>query len=241
MSVLVEGPGGRDIENRKLFRAYPGLSVGDLVPGLMLLAFVPLALWARTRDVLPGDLRFTRWVQGLDVPMLASLTDATNWSMSGLPLTIIGALAATLLVVLGRQLDALVLAVLLMLRLVNGVLKRLIESPRPSGELVHVTNEASGFGFPSGHASGALLLVGAIAWILTRNEERLPVRFLIWTLAISWIAMTGLGRVRSGVHWPTDVLGAWLWSLPILVLATRLAGRVEHSRSQGFGQRRNPD
>ena len=42
-------------------------------------------------------------------------------------------------------------------------LKAVIESPRPTSDLVDVIEEADNFGFPSGHASGALLVVGAIS------------------------------------------------------------------------------
>ena len=193
----------------------------------MLLGFAALAYWARARTVLPGDLRFARWVQGLELPLLGLLTDATNWSMSGVPLTIIGLTIVAALFVTGRRLDAAMLSLLLILRLVNGILKRVIESPRPSDDLIEVAGQFNGFGYPSGHASGAMLIIGGSAWILARHERRRTVRIGIWTLAVIWIGMTGIARVRVGAHWPTDMLGAWLWSVPVLMVATRLVRQTE--------------
>lgn len=203
----------------------------------MLALFVGLAFWAGTRHVLPGDLRFTNWVQGLDWPLLDPLTAATNRTMSGVPLTISAAMIAIVLYLLRFRLEAGVLAATLVIRLANGIVKLIVESPRPDSELVAVTDAAHGFGHPSGHASAALLVVGALAWIVTRHEERPRMRRLIWAFAIFWIVLTGIARIRVGVHWPSDVLSAWLWSLPALVLITRVAERFEGSRNRVFARR----
>jgi len=201
----------------------------------MLVAFVLLAFWARRQEVLPGDVRFTRWVQGRDWPLLETLTDATNWSMSGMPLTV-GGLAFVGILLFRNRIDAAVLTAALVVRLLNGLLKRLIDSPRPTAELVEVIEEADGFGYPSGHASGALLVVGALAWTMSRHLHRAEWRWLTWTIAAAWIVLTGIGRIRVGAHWPSDVLGAWLWSLPVLVLIARVAIRGEQVSRQADEQ-----
>jgi undecaprenyl-diphosphatase len=99
-------------------------------------------------------------------------------------------------------------------------LKSLIESPRPTSDVVEVTEEAENFGFPSGHASGALLVVGATAWIAARHVASPAWRIAIWTIAGAWIVLTGIGRVLVGAHWPSDVVGAWLWSVAAMVVTT---------------------
>ena len=234
-----EQPDRRKGNLRVLVRSITGLRRRDLPLLAMLVVFFLLAVWARQRDALPGDVRFTRWVQGVDWPLLDSLTRATNWSMSGAPLTIIG--VAVALVLLRRdQVGAVAVALALTLRLVNGVLKWIVDSPRPTDDLVGVTSGSSGLGYPSGHSSGALLVIGAMAWSLAQREERRGVRWIIWTAAIAWIALTGISRIRVGAHWPSDVLGAWLWALPALALITRIATRTQlnvpaSARREPFG------
>jgi undecaprenyl-diphosphatase len=116
-----------------------------------------------------------------------------------------------------------VLAIATLGRLVNAYLKTVIESPRPTPELVRITDHSSGFGYPSGHAAGALLVIGAAAWIAARHTRDPARRRLIWLGAAAWILLTGVGRIYAGAHWPSDVIGAWLWSVPALVGLTSLA------------------
>ena len=196
----------------------------------MLAVFCVLAFWAGTRDVLPGDVWFTHQVQQIDWPWLTALTDATNATMGGVPMTIGGSVLA-IVMFLWVRLDAAVLIATMAARLVNGAFKLIVESPRPDDDLVAVQSEVDGFGYPSGHTSSALLVIGALAWIIARRIENVMLRRLVWVFAGFWILATGIGRIRVGAHWPTDVLSAWLWTLPALVLITRMAVRYEHSRA----------
>ena len=191
----------------------------------MVIAFVVLAVGAHRVGAFAIDVRVTRWVQGHDSRPLEWATTATNWSMSGTPLTISAIVIALGLLLRGWRSDAAVLALATAIRAVNSGLKEIVESPRPTPDVVRVTDHASGYGYPSGHAAGALLVVGALAWIVARHVESRAWRVVIWVAAGAWIVLTGAGRMRVGVHWPTDVLGAWLWSIPALMVITSAADR----------------
>jgi membrane-associated phospholipid phosphatase len=198
--------------------------------GMMLAAFVVLGVAARRVGAFKIDVRFARWLQDVDWRIFRWATDLTNWAMSGTPLTIGAICLALYLLWRRRPTEAAVLAIATSLRLVNVLLKRVIESPRPTSDLLDVTGDSTTYGYPSGHAAGALLVVGAFAWSLSRNASSPTERRLIWTFAVAWIALTGLARIYAGDHWPSDVLGAWLWTIPALIgviwLATRRAGRA---------------
>lgn len=196
-------------------------------------SFVLLGIAAHRTDAFRPDVRFTRWLQGLDWPPLRWGTDLTNWSMSGVPLTL-GAIAVVLLFLFqGWRIDALMLALVIVVRLVNSAMKAVIESPRPTSDLVQVVEDAENYGFPSGHASGAFLVVGAIAWIIARHVASPARRAVIWAAATGWIILTGIGRVYVGAHWPSDVLGAWLWSTAALIL---IAWGVEKVRQRAVAE-----
>jgi undecaprenyl-diphosphatase len=58
---------------------------------------------------------------------------------------------------------------------------------------------------------GITVVVAVMAYVLARNAS--PRVQLTAALAVAATAIiTGLGRMHVGVHWPSDVLGAWLWA-----------------------------
>ncbi|MGW2718447.1 phosphatase PAP2 family protein [Streptomyces sp. NPDC001492] len=103
-------------------------------------------------------------------------------------------------------------AVALLVVLVAGQLVRtgLMElfaraRPAPADWATH----ASGFAFPSGHATTSALTAGLLCWPTTRRA-RVDLARTTCTLAVCWAAAVGLTRVYLGVHWASDVLGGWL-------------------------------
>ncbi|TDU80102.1 phosphatase PAP2 family protein [Streptomyces sp. KS 21] len=76
--------------------------------------------------------------------------------------------------------------------------------------------------FPSGHATTSVIVAGLLAWAAWRTATPATARFC-WVLAACWAVSVGLSRIYLGVHWPTDVLGGWLYALTWLTAAKALA------------------
>jgi membrane-associated phospholipid phosphatase len=90
--------------------------------------------------------------------------------------------------------------------LLNRLLKTLFERSRPLHD--HGFASADGFSFPSGHASGSLLVYGMLAYLVVRHTPRrwhLPVA----ALALVLVVFVGASRVLLQVHWFSDVLAGW--------------------------------
>lgn len=90
--------------------------------------------------------------------------------------------------------------------LLNWGLKQLFARTRPLHD--HGFAAADGFSFPSGHASGALLVYGMLAYLVVRHSAprwHLPVA----ALALAIIVFVGASRVLLQVHWFSDVLAGW--------------------------------
>jgi membrane-associated phospholipid phosphatase len=76
------------------------------------------------------------------------------------------------------------------------------------------------FSFPSGHALGATVLYGMIAYLLAVRYPQWAIG--IYLLTIILIGVVGFSRLYLGVHWPTDVLAGWgsgfLWLMICIVM-----------------------
>ncbi|HVG65068.1 MAG TPA: alkaline phosphatase family protein [Actinomycetota bacterium] len=114
---------------------------------------------------------------------------------------------------------------------VQVAVKQLVERPRPPAALA--LSHASGFAFPSGHATDAAAVYGMLAVLLARSG-RGAAKVAAWAGAAALIALVGLSRLYLGVHWLSDVVaGAALGSA--WLLAILIAGRVGEPRRHRVG------
>lgn len=134
----------------------------------------------------------------------------------GVVLTIVVVAVAGFLIVQRLWLTALAVA---LASLTGGgavdVIKGLVLRARP--DLVPHLVDASGYSFPSGHATSSAvvyLTLAALAGQVTR--DRIGRRYLL-VVAVLLVGAIGCSRVYLGVHWPSDVLAGWsfgtLWAL----------------------------
>lgn len=91
----------------------------------------------------------------------------------------------------------------------------LVARPRPP--LAGWATHASGWSFPSGHATTGAMTAGLVIAALFLRGSRVP-RLAAILIGI-WGAAVGLTRVYLGVHWFSDVMGGWLFATVWLALA----------------------
>jgi membrane-associated phospholipid phosphatase len=165
----------------------------------------------------PGDLALARLLQDAPVPAAADLARLAYW-MGLLEASIALVIPLVLVALLrGYRPEALLLAAAVGVRAFNPFLRAVVDSPRPSAAEIRVAAAADGHGFPSSHALGAVLLFGAVAYLAVRVLHRRWAVRAVQGLAVAAILVTGYGRVYDGVHWPSDVLGGYLWGVSALL------------------------
>ena len=192
------------------------------------IAAAALTMWVRYAGApLDGDVKVARWIQDLDVlHRNAGLIDAfAPWQW-------VFAAIAVVMVTMGRRIgggrvsgalqrEALAaFAAGVLLRLSSDVLKEIVQSPRPDASYgLTIDANFGGYGFPSGHVYGdcvvyGLLAVMAPAWVSPRF---VPV---VRAACVAIIVLAGPVRIVIGAHWPSDVLGGYLWGIAAVALAT---------------------
>ncbi len=103
----------------------------------------------------------------------------------------------------------------------DEALKLAAHMPRPYwvSSSVKAFSAHSSFGFPSGAAMAGMAIYGYIAWAVRRRWATLICGILI--LAAS------LARIFAGIHFPLDIVGAWIFGALLLVVFLLAAQKIE--------------
>jgi undecaprenyl-diphosphatase len=102
------------------------------------------------------------------------------------------------------------------------MLKNLVGRPRP--ELVPHLVPIHSLSFPSGHAADSAIVYVGLALIAGEAMRSRASRAFVLAAALLLTGLVGLTRVYLGVHWPSDVLGGWVFGLCWARLAKSIAG-----------------
>jgi undecaprenyl-diphosphatase len=219
------------------FRKFERRELGWLLVGFS----VCLLLWgflALASEVMEGDTK------ALDTRILVSLRKADDpsrpigpaWVESALlDLTAIGGptvLALVVFAVVGflalqtRYRTALVVLITAASgEAANIAIKNAFMRPRPT--VVPHLREAFSTSFPSGHAMESAIIYLTLGAMLMRLAERRITKLYCMGMAIFVTFLVGVSRVYLGVHYPTDVLGGWIFGFMWASLCWLVSQRFE--------------
>lgn len=227
------GPRRRWPRFRKLERHELGWLIAGLSVCLLLWGFLALA-----SEVMEGD------TTALDTKILVSLRKADDpsrpigpaWVETALlDLTAIGGPTVLGLVVLsvvgflalqGRYRTALVVLITAASgEVANVAMKNAFLRPRPT-VVPHLRDVAS-TSFPSGHAMESAIIYLTLGAMLMRLAERRVTKLYCIGMAIFVTFLVGVSRVYLGVHYPTDVIGGWIFGFLWASLCWLVSQRFE--------------
>jgi membrane-associated phospholipid phosphatase len=186
-----------------------------------------LALYGATAGDAAWEVEVIRWVQGASPDALEAvaefMTTIGNWPASAF----IPAIAVVALWIAGHRWLSFFLVLAIVGRVTSGLVKELVDRPRPSDSLVNVAHQLGDPSFPSGHVVTATLLYGFLIYSAEFCIAGRGVRRLVQGLLVVVIALMGYARIELGAHWPTDVLGGYALGLLVLLAIVWLHRRFD--------------
>ena len=204
-----------------------------------LLAFATLATVVRGPEIPAVDTATTAFVRDIASPGLDGVMSAITDLGSTFVVALVAVVAAVALTSRGHGLLASLplIAVVASLAL-NGLLKLLVERPRPEFDWALVQQ---GYSFPSGHAMNSFVVyvsLAIVAWLVWGRQAGIAVLAGSLLMAIA----IGVSRIYLGAHWLTDVIGGFIAATAclIIVMGSLFSGRWllrrrqdQHPRSSG--------
>ncbi|MCO5225068.1 MAG: phosphatase PAP2 family protein [Thermomicrobiales bacterium] len=166
-------------------------------------------------------------------------TNAQTWHgslpehLQNLGATIGGTIAAILLfttclivtLVLKWREESKLVVLVAVSRLAAFFLKGIFESPRPTEDLVSILGHYENTGYPSGHSMTMAMVTTTVAMIVWRRCTSPIWRGAAITIGTLFTVMVGWSRIWAGAHWPTDVLGGWMYGVGFVLLASWIVYR----------------
>ena len=223
--------------------------VGSYAPILLVMAlggiaaivagfvFVELAEQVRlnTSAVYRADQAIHTWFgQDRRPAMIVLLRAATNLGGTAGMAALVAVVVAILLVRKERASAIFVVVTGVTGALLNLGLKMIFARARP--DLATALTVSRYFSFPSGHAMGSFITLGALAYVALRQHWSWAIKSAVLAIALTLVVLVGLSRVYLGVHWASDIAGGWsagtVW-LTAAVMAFEMLLRLRQRRRGG--------
>lgn len=189
------------------------------------IGFGALTVIARRKPYFDLDVRICRAVQRLEHPWYARLMHAVSWPGYPPQSNLLAALLSIALYRSGLRWEAAATTLSAVGMSAAGLaIKLLINRPRPHPDLVRVRRSLDGGkqSFPAGHVQIYVPLFGFLAFLSYTIIQRSWQRTLALWASLTAIALVGPSRIHTGEHWPSDVLGGYLFGSLWLWLTVKL-------------------
>jgi len=130
-------------------------------------------------------------------------------------------LSIILVIPLDKKKSLAIVCNLIIITLINQAFKHVFQRPRPSYRLI----EESGYSFPSGHSMVSMAFYGLLIYLAFKYVKNKHLKYGLITLLSIIIISIGLSRIYLGVHYTSDVLGGFLFSISYLLIYIRIINK----------------
>lgn len=178
---------------------------------LSVLCFTVVAFLIKGQRIARFDNSVISSIQGMERPWLTSVMKLFTF-IGSTPVVIVISISCLFLFFkfLHHRIELILFVVLVAgTACLNQLLKIIFHRDRPS---LHRLIQETGYSFPSGHSMEAFALYAALAFLLWRHVPTKRGRTTVILISIIMILLIGMSRIYLGVHYPSDVVGAYFAS-----------------------------
>ena len=181
---------------------------------ICLIGFLSLAEDVFNKEIMRGDIIGYKIVSTFLISDFATPIAKFITNFGGAIFLII--LTILLLVVLkNKKVGLSICTNLVVVTILNQLLKRLLQRPRPTEFRII---EENGYSFPSGHSMVSMAFYGYLIYLIYRFVKNKYLKWISIVLLSLLICLIGISRIYLGVHYTSDVLGGFLISISYLVI-----------------------
>jgi membrane-associated phospholipid phosphatase len=175
-----------------------------------------LAVRASSGHILAADVQMSEAIQDLPA-FFGGLFRFENWLGDGTPLALLTIVSALVFFSAKRVLEGALLVLSFALRLANVLVKVVVAEPRPIATVLRITYPHDNLSYTSGHVVGVTLVCAMLILFIPKLNWPRAVVLAVQALCTAYICSIGLARIWIGAHWPSDVLGGYLFCLVLLI------------------------
>jgi membrane-associated phospholipid phosphatase len=229
-AVLIETPTGR-LTVREVFPPRLALARGRgaMAFGLVtLVVFGGLFAFVKRNRSHAFDVKVTRSLQRVDAPWFDRLMHVVSWPGFPPQSRVIPFLLSLFWLALGFPIEAVFQFLAWGTGGFSATIKRAMQRPRPTPELVRViAAPLGGTSFPSGHVLIYAGVYGFLAFLLETLVRPARVRRTVTSVLVGLVALVGPSRIYLGHHWFTDVVASYLVGTSYLLGLAAIYRRVK--------------
>lgn len=108
---------------------------------------------------------------------------------------------------------------LIIVTILNQGMKFILQRPRPTEYRII---EETGYSFPSGHSMVSMAFYGLLIYLIYKHIENKYLKWLLISILSLLIVLIGFSRIYLGVHYVSDVIAGFLFSIAYLILFIKL-------------------
>ena len=133
---------------------------------------------------------------------------------------LIGLTILLFIIIKNKKIGLLIGINLVTITILNQIFKFILQRPRPTEN--RIINE-NGYSFPSGHSMISMAYYGFLIYLIYKYVKNKKLKYISITLISILIIFIGISRIYLGVHYTSDVLAGFLFSISYLIIYVLIA------------------